>query len=79
MKNYLAQKAVRVERIDQKITSVIKKSAWDKKIRKKFITADNKMTAVDVGDWLLKKHSSIIGDELVVETKDSKKMNPHTG
>lgn len=55
MKNYLVQKAVRVERIDQKITSVIKKSAWDKKIRKKFITADNKMTAVDVGDWLLKK------------------------
>lgn len=79
MKNYLTQKAVRVERIDQKITSVIKKSAWDKKIRKKFITADNKMTAVDVGDWLLKKYSSIIGDGLVVETKDSKRMNPHTG
>lgn len=79
MKNYLVQKAVRVERIDQKITSVIKKSAWDKKIRKKFITADNKMTAVDVGDWLLKKPSSIIGDGLVVETKDSKRMNPHTG
>lgn len=79
MKNYLIQKAVRVERIDQKITSVIKKSAWDKKIRKNFITADNKMTAVDVGDWLLKKHSSIIGDGLVVETKDSKRMNPHTG